>query len=103
MYGEAPVEADGGSLDLHLDGRRNTVYYWFDPETSGVLYHTSLNDDRAHPFFPSVGEAETFLEQQAESGNSDRYSSFSLYEAKIQKVEDAVEVLMDQAGIDDYW
>jgi len=26
----------------------------------------------------------------------------SLYEARIQKVEDAVDVLMDQSGIDDF-
>lgn len=100
-YTEKRVVLDGGQ-ELHLDSRRNTIYYWFDPDTGGVLYHTGVNRSEADPFFGSVGEAETFLYQQAGQAESDQYSKLSLYSAKIQKIEDAVDVLMNQSGIDDF-
>lgn len=97
------MAADGGSRDLHLDGRRNTVYYWFDPDTGALLYHTGVNENEADPFFSSVGEAETYLEKQAGQDDVDSYENLSLYQAKIEKVEGAVDVLMDQSGINDFW
>jgi len=98
------LEPDGGTnTHLHSDGRRSTVYYWVNPDTDAALTHTEFNGDEAHPFFPSVGEAEQFLENQAENGDRERYEGMSLYQAKITKVEDAVEVLMDQADIDEFW
>jgi hypothetical protein len=95
------LAADGGTKNLHLDGRRNTVYYWFDPDSGALLYHTGVNEYGADPFFSSIGEAETFLKQQAGKDDAN-YEEMSLYEARIKKVEDAVDVLMDQSGIDDF-
>lgn len=92
---------DGGSLNLHRDGRRSTVYYWIDPDTGAALYHTEVNGEEADPFFGSVGEAEGYLEKRSDTESED-YEGMSLYRARVEKVEDAVEVLMDQAGIGDF-
>ena len=100
---EDRLEPDGGTNHLHSDGRRSNVFYWVNPDTDAALAHTQYNGDEANPFFPSVGEAERFLENQAENGDRERYEKMSLYQAKITKVEDAVEVLMDQADIDEFW
>lgn len=102
-YTEKRLIEDGGSKNLHFDGRRNTVYYWFNPETGGLLYHTGVNEFEADPFFSSIGEVETCLEQQASQDDLENSEGLSLYEAKIRKVEDGVDVLMDQSGIDDFW
>jgi hypothetical protein len=97
---EERLESDGGTTNLHLDGRRSNVFYWLNPDTGAALYHTEINDEEADPFFGSIGEAEQFLEKQ---GKPERYEGLSLYKARVEKVEDAVEVLMDQSGIDDFW
>lgn len=99
---QAEMEPDGGFENLHTDGRRSTVFYWLNPETGAALYHTEANEREANPFFASLGEAESYLESRA-SGEQDRYEGLSLYRAKVEKVEDAVEVLLDQSGIDDFW
>jgi len=93
------LEPDGG-VNLHQDGRRSNVYYWLNPDTGAALYHTEANGEEANPFFGSVGEAEQFLEKHSQNGE---YEALSLYKARIEKIEDAVEVLMDQSGIDDFW
>ena len=97
------LEPDGGTTHLHQDGRRSKVYYWVNPETDATLVHSEYNGDEATPFFATVGDAERFLENRAETGDRERYEAMSLYKAKITKVEDAVEVLLDQADINDYW
>ncbi|PSQ47251.1 hypothetical protein BRD19_09890 [Halobacteriales archaeon SW_7_65_23] len=99
---EEKLKTDGGTAFLHQDGRRNRVYYWVNPETGAALYHTEANGEEANPFFGSVGEAEQFLERQA-GEDAEKFEGYSLYEARIQKIEDAVEVIMDQSGIDDFW
>jgi hypothetical protein len=84
---------------------RKTQYYWFDPDTSAALYHTTAYDDQANPFFEDTGEAERFLQQQAASVDeqtAERYHRLSLYAASVRKQEDAVEVLMEQAGLTDF-
>lgn len=97
------LETDGGATTfLHQDGRRSTVYYWINPDTGAALYHTEAHQEEANPFFGTTGEAEKFLEKRAQHDQRD-YKSLSLYKAKIEKVEDAVEVLMDQSGINDFW
>ena len=96
------LETDGGGSTLHSDGRRSNVYYWVNPDTGAALYHTEINGDEAHPFFSSINEAEDFLENRADD-EEERYQGFSLYKAKIRKVEDAVEVLMNQSDINDFW
>jgi len=96
------LKTDGGTAFLHQDGRRNKVYYWVNPETGAALYHTGANGEEANPFLGSIGEAEQFLEKQA-GEETKKYEGYSLYEARIQKVEDVVEVILDQSGIDDFW
>lgn len=97
------VMPDGGRDMLHNRERRAQVYYWLNPETGAALYHTGVNDDEADPFFGTVDDAEAFLEQQAKAADgSSRYENLSLYTARTRKVEDATEVLTDQAGIDDF-
>jgi hypothetical protein len=53
---------DGGTTNLHTDGRRNTVYYWLNPDTGAALYHTNINGEEADPFFGTIQEAEKYLE-----------------------------------------
>lgn len=98
---EEKLETDGGTTHLHQDGRRSTVYYWLNPDTGAALYHTEVNGEEANPFFGSVSEAEQYLENLGQR-QAERYESLSLYKAKVQKVEDAVEVLTDQSGIDEF-
>lgn len=98
---EQRLKPDGG-VNLHQDGRRSNVYYWLNPDTGAALYHTEANGEEANPFFGSVGEAEQFLEKRSQS-STEEYEGLSLYEARVEKIEDAVEVLMDQSGIDDFW
>ena len=98
---EEKLEPDGG-MNLHQDGRRSNIYYWLNPDTGAALYHTEANSEEANPFFGSVGEAENFLEKQAGS-NPEQYEGLSLYKARVEKLEDAVEVLMDQSDIEDFW
>ena len=73
-----------------------------DPDTGAALYHTELNDKATVPFFGDVGSAETYLEQCAEAGDREDYAKYSLYRAKTRKVGDAVDVLTDQSGINDF-
>ena len=97
------LEPDGGVPELHKGTTRSTVYYWLNPQTGAGLYHTEVHDDEANLFFDSVEEAESFLEQQAETADSAaRYESMSLYKARTRKVRDAKDVLTDQAGIEDF-
>lgn len=99
---EPTIVPDGGYSDLHSDTGRATVYYWYDPETGAVLEHTGVNDEETVPFFGSEETAQDYLEKRAETGGKDRYEGLSLYKARTQKVGDAVDVLTDQSGIDDF-
>jgi len=88
--GEEPIP-DGGS---------RTQYYWSGED--GILYHTEKNSDRVNPFFETVEDAERFLEHQAQEYGKDRYEGFVLRKTGNRKVEEAVEVLMDQSGLQDF-
>lgn len=93
---------DGG--DMHTGRRTSTLYYWCDPETDAALTHADVEKDGgeyAIPFFASVGEAEEYLEQRDDATDAD-LDHLSLYRAKVKKQEDAVDVLMDQAGLADF-
>ncbi|WP_273837014.1 hypothetical protein [Halococcus sp. PRR34] len=89
--------------ELHTGRKRSTVYYWLDSDTGAALYHTGVNEETTIPFFGDVGAAETYLEQRAESGEEEQYGQYSLYEARTKKVGDAVDVLTDQSGIEDFF
>ena len=93
---------DNGYSDLHQERQRTIVYYWVDPDTGAALHHTTVNDDAVVPFFTSIDEAETYLEQQADMDGPDEYDHLSLYQASTQKQCDAVDVLTDQSGIGDF-
>ncbi|WP_152419405.1 hypothetical protein [Halobiforma nitratireducens] len=99
---EGAFEPDGGYDTLHAGTRRSTVYYWLDPETGATLPHTDVNDHGTIPFFADEPAARAFLENRAEAGDADRYAGLSLYKARTRKVADAVDVLTEQAGFDEY-
>lgn len=78
------------------------MYYWLDPDTGAALYHTGVNDEETVPFFPDEEAAEAYLERRAASEGDERYENLSLYKARTRKVGDAVDVLTDQSGIEDF-
>ena len=82
------------------DGGSRTQYYWSGED--GILYHTEKNSGRVNPFFETVEDAERFLEHQAEEYGKDRYEGFVLRKTGNRKAEEAVEVLMDQSGLQDF-
>lgn len=82
------------------DGGKRTQYYWVGDE--GVLYHTEKDEDIVIPFFDTVEDAETFLENQADRHGEDRYKGMVLRKTGNQKVEEAVEVLTSQSGLTDW-
>lgn len=43
-----------------------------------------------------------YLERRAENGDKQRYEGLSLYKACARKVGDAVDVLTNQSGIEDF-
>lgn len=96
------LEPDGGFDTLHDGPRRTTVYYWLNPMTGAALYHTGVNDEETIPFFPDEFTARDYLEQRAGAGDPEQYDGLSLYKARTRKVADAVDVLTDQAGFDDF-
>jgi len=99
---EEELRPDGGSTThLHNDGRRSKVYYWLNPDTGAALYHTEANGEEANPFFGSIEEAEQYLETRAAQG-SEQYQGLSLYQARVDKIEDAVDVLTDQSGLTEF-
>jgi hypothetical protein len=61
-----------------------------------------VNDESTVPFFGDIGAAETYLEKRAEMDGPEPYDRLSLYEARTRKVGDAVDVLTDQSGIEDF-
>jgi hypothetical protein len=87
---------------LRTDGGSSTQYVWYDPDTEAVLYHTGVNDDAADPFFANIEEADRYLEQRADQGEQERYERLSLYKVRMRKEQDALDVLLDQAGLDDF-
>ena len=95
-------ERSGEATSVRTDGGSTTKYVWYDPETDAVLYHTSINDDAADPFFTSVEEADRYLDHRADHGDQDRYERLSLYKVRLRKEKDALDVLLDQSGLDDF-
>lgn len=96
------IETDGGFDDLHRGEQRTTVYYWLDPQTGAALHHTGVNDEETIPFFPDEGTAWNYLENRAGTGDLEQYNGLALYKARTRKVADAVDVLTDQAGFDNF-
>lgn len=94
--------ADGGYTDLHNGKKQSKVYYWLDPDTGAALYHTGVNEEKTVPFFPDETSAEDYLEQRADAEGGDQFENLSLYRARTRKVGDAVDVLTDQSGIEDF-
>jgi len=99
---EPALRSDGGVSDIHNGKRTAKVYYWLDPETGSALEHTGVNDEQTIPFFPDEESAQAYLERQADTGDTDEYEKYSLYQARAKKVGDAVDVLTDQSGIDEF-
>jgi hypothetical protein len=96
------LRTDGGYSDLHNGKRTSKVYYWVDPDTGAALEHTGVNDEQTIPFFPDEETAKEYLEHRADGGGKEQYEGLSLYEARAKKVGDAVDVLTDQSGIEDF-
>lgn len=94
------IRMDGGQL--HTGRTTSTLYYWADPDTDAALAHTTVNDEQVIPFFDSVGAAERYLDQRASTGVEEDYAGLSLYRAKVKKTGDAVDVLMEQSGLDNF-
>jgi hypothetical protein len=99
-YCKAIQQAREQEEELVPDGGSRTQYYWSGED--GILYHTEKHSDRVNPFFETVEDAERFLEHQAQEHSKDRYESFVLRKTGNRKVKEAVEVLMDQSGIQDF-
>lgn len=95
------LRTDGGQ-ELHKGTRKATVYYWLDPDTGAALHHTGVNEERTIPFFPDEESARDYLDKRADTGDETQYEGLSLYKARTRKVGDAVDVLTDQAGIEDF-
>ena len=49
----------------------------------------------------SIDEADRYLEQRADQGVQERYERLSLYKVRMRKEKDALDVLLDQSGLDD--
>lgn len=90
--------------ELLPDGGRytDTHYSWYDPDTDTYLYHTQVNDEYADPFFDTEEDARQFLEQQADINGEERYEGLTLQKHRSKKIGEAVEVLTDQSGIEDF-
>ena len=105
-YKKAVDEAfqEEAEKDLIPDGGRynETVFAWYDPDTDSLLYHTEVNEEFADPFFDSEADARSFLEKRAETGDNDQYENLSLKKLRGKKVGDAVEVLTDQSGLEEF-
>lgn len=99
---EDDIETDGGYAGLHAGKKQRKVYYWIDPDTGAALEHTSVGDEGTIPFFGSEEAAEECLEKRAEMGDEEDYAGLSLYRGRTRKVSDAVDVLTDQSGIEDF-
>jgi len=102
-HDEFEIRTDGGGYDdLHNGSRNAKLCYWLDPDTGAALEHTGVNDERTIPFFADEQEAKEYLEHRAELDGKDKYDGLSLYQARTRKVGDAVDVLTDQSGIEDF-
>jgi hypothetical protein len=105
---DAELYPDGGheiaTDDLISDGGSVGQYLWLDPDTGAALYHTTVFDDEADPFFESAETTERFLERQHElqPEDEDRYERMSLYKIRLPKEKDAIDVLLDQSGLDEF-
>jgi len=82
------------------DGGSRTQYYWSGEE--GVVYHTEVGDELVDPFFDSVTEAENYLESLADTHGKQQYDGLVLRKSGNRKVEEATEVLTEQAGLTDW-
>lgn len=80
----------------------DTQYAWYNPDTSSYLFHTEANDEYADPFFEEEEDARNYLERLAEAGTKQEYENLSLHKLKSKKIGEAVEVLTDQAGLQDF-
>jgi hypothetical protein len=86
--------------ELRPDGGSKTQYYWSGED--GILYHTEKEEDMVIPFFNTVDDAEQFLENQADQYGKERYQGLVLRKTGNRKVEEATDVLTNQAGLTDF-
>jgi len=87
------------------DGGRytETLYAWYDPDTDTYLTHAVAGTDFATPFFDKEEDARRFLDYRSqEINNTARFEGLTLRKHRIKKVGEAVEVLTDQSGIEDF-
>jgi len=91
---------DEAEEELLPDGGSRTQYYWSGDD--GVVYHTESGDELVDPFFGSVEEAENYLENLAELHGKEQYTGMVLRKSGNRKVEEATEVLTEQAGLSDW-
>lgn len=87
---ESAVAHDDHRRDelLVTDGGRytETHYAWYDPDTDGLLYHTTANDEFANPFFEDELAARNYLERLAEANGTDGYGNLSLQKLRGKKI-----------------
>lgn len=91
--------------ELRTDGGRytETWYAWRDPDTDTYLTHVEAGDEFASPFFPDEEAARRYLDHRArEVDDTGPFEGLSLQKVRAKKVGEAVEVLTDQAGIEDF-
>lgn len=91
--------------ELRPDGGRytDTLYAWYDPNTDTYLTHVEAGDEFASPFFPDETAARRYLDHRAhEVDDTARFEGLSLHKLRAKKIGEAVEVLTDQAGIDEF-
>lgn len=86
--------------ELLPDGGSRTQYYWSGED--GVVYHTETEGEMVDPFFGSVEEAENYLESLADIHGKEQYDGLVLRKSGNRKVEEATEVLTEQAGLSDW-
>lgn len=101
----ADLEAERATGDLRPDGGRytETLYAWYDADTDTYLTHVEVGDEFATPFFGDEEAARRYLDHRArEVDDTARYEGLSLQKLRAKKVGESVEVLTDQAGIEDF-
>ncbi|WP_436935729.1 hypothetical protein [Halovenus marina] len=86
--------------EVLTDGGSRTQYYW--SGENGVVYHTESGEEIVDPFFNSIEEAENYLESLADKHSKERYDGLVLRKSGNTKVEEATEVLTEQAGLTDW-
>lgn len=96
---------DAESEHLVPDGGRytETMYAWYDPDTDTYLTHAEAGDEFATPFFEEEDQARRYLDHRShEVDDTAQFEGLTLRKLRAKKIGEAVEVLTDQAGIEDF-